>query len=495
LCKGSCESKLAIMKADTQIVKRPALFQQLDKAGRVVQLSAVAGSGKTVLLRSWMMNSGLAARAGWVTIPPDRGDSQLFWPLVLEALRTTEVGAKRIRELATAAPRNGQQIVEQLLEDLRGLQEPLWLVIDDLHELRSDEALRQLQVLVERAPSALRFMLASRHEAQLGVHRLRLAGELTEIRTADLRFTLDESRALFAAVGVRLSESTLRVLQQRTESWAAGLKLAALALVEHPAPERFAAEFCGSERTVAEYFLAEVLNRQPDPVRRLLLRTSMLERVNGALADHLTGDSGGEGILRALEKANAFVFALDTERSWFRYHPLFAEFLRFELRHSGLDECERLRTRAAEWYAAHAVNGSDDGFHADPGRMLLDGLSESESRVLRYLPTHLSRSEIAAELYVSVNTVKTHMRNLFAKLGAHSRSGAIDRARGMGLLAPKPRQPAAREIGSTVSGIRMPSNVSELRPRRSTSRGPLAPLLRDVRADAVSYAGSRRNRA
>src|SRR5262249_36645943 len=156
--------------------------------------------------------------------------------------------------------------------------------------------------------------------------------ELTEIRADDLRFSLAEARALFAAAGVELAEPTLAMLYQRTEGWAAGLRLAALALAGHPDPERFAAEVSGTERPLAEYVLAEVLDRQPERVRRLLLRTSVLDRVNGELADLLTGGRGGERVLQDLEEANAFVVSLDAARSWFRYHHLFAGLLQLELR-------------------------------------------------------------------------------------------------------------------------------------------------------------------
>ena len=169
----------------------------------------------------------------------------------------------------------------------------------------------------------------------MGLHRLRLEGELTEIRAADLRFSLAEARALFAAAGVELAGPALGMLYERTEGWAAGLRLAALSLAGHPDPDRFAAEFSGSERTVAEYLLAEVLDRQSEQVRRLLLRTSVLERVNGELADLLTGVSGGERVLHDLEEANAFVVSLDPARSWFRCHRLFAGLLQLELRRTG----------------------------------------------------------------------------------------------------------------------------------------------------------------
>ena len=188
---------------------------------------------------------------------------------------------------------------------------------------------------------------------RLGLHRLRLEGELTEIRADDLRFTVAETRELLTAAGVELTDSILALLHERTEGWAAGLRLAALSLAGHEDPERFAAEFSGSERTVAEYLLAEVLDRQPEQVRRLLLRTSVLERVNGELADLLTGGSGGERVLQDLEEANAFVVSVDAARSWFRYHRLFAGLLQLQLRRTEPGEVARLHELAAGWFAEH----------------------------------------------------------------------------------------------------------------------------------------------
>jgi LuxR family maltose regulon positive regulatory protein len=186
---------------------------------------------------------------------------------------------------------------------------------------------------------------------RLGLHQLRLEGELAEIREPDLRFTVAEAEELFDAAGVKLPNPALLV--ERTEGWAAGLRLAALSLAGHPDPGRFAEEFSGTERTVAEYLLAEVLDRQPEPVRRLLLRTSVLERVNGELADLLTGDSGGERVLQDLEQANAFVVSLDARRSWFRYHHLFADLLQLELRRTASGEVIALHRAAAGWFAGH----------------------------------------------------------------------------------------------------------------------------------------------
>jgi LuxR family transcriptional regulator, maltose regulon positive regulatory protein len=334
-------------------VRRARLFERLSEAARVVEVAAPAGSGKTVLLRSWIAESGLTDWAGWVPVTRGEGDPQSFWLSVAEALRDTAPGSALVRPVTAAPDLDGWAIVEWLLKDLAVLEDRIWLVIDDVHELRSADAQRQLELLIMRAPPELRFVLATRHDLGLGLHRLRLEGELTEIRAADLRFTLDEARALLEAAGVELSGPVLAALHERTEGWVAGLRLAALSLAGHPDPEGFVAGFSGSERTVAEYLMAEVLRRQPRPVRRLLLRTSILDRVNGELADLLTARSGGGRILQELEQAGAFVVALDAQRSWFRYHRLFADLLRFELQAAAPDEVAALHAAAAGWLAGH----------------------------------------------------------------------------------------------------------------------------------------------
>jgi LuxR family transcriptional regulator, maltose regulon positive regulatory protein len=429
------------------IVSRPRLFDRLDRAARVTQLSSLAGSGKTFLVRSWLAESGLADSAAWVAVQGGEQDPQQFWISVLDALKETTIGAKLVRPLTGAPDLDGWSVVSRLLEDLGSLADPLWLVFDDMHELGSPQTLAQLELLVMRAPADLRIVLIARKDLRLGLHRLRLEGELTEIRAAELPFTVPEARALFGAAGAQLPEAALVSLVQRTEGWAVGLRLAALSLTGHPDPVRFAAEFSGRERTVAEYLLAEVLDQQTEPARRLLLRTSVCEQVNGELAELLSGGSGGERILQDLAEAGAFVVALDARRSWFRYHQLFADLLQLELRRSEPAGLADLHAAAARWFAAHGypVAAGKRGLPG-PGRpfplkaALPEPLTESETRVLRYLPTNLPAPEIASELTLSVNTVRTHIRHLYEKLAAHSRTGAVERARALGLLAPSAHQ-------------------------------------------------------
>jgi LuxR family maltose regulon positive regulatory protein len=335
------------------LIPRPGLFELLDAAERVVHVSAPAGSGKTFLLRSWIAAESLGDRVAWVSVARQEHDPQAFWPSVLDSLRRTRLGSERVRELTASPDLDGATVVRRLLDDVGSLDERLWLVLDDLHELQVDEAVDQVGVLLGSAPPQLRVVLVTRRDLRLGLHRLRVEGELTEIRGEDLRFRLDESRALMDVAGVRLSDGALESLVETTEGWAAGLRLAALSLARDPDPERLAARFSGRERAVADYLLAEVLERQPDEVTRLLLRTSILERVSGPLADRVTGCSGSERILWELEDAGAFVVSLDAERSWFRYHHLFADLLALELRRTAPEELSGLHTIAAEWFAEH----------------------------------------------------------------------------------------------------------------------------------------------
>jgi LuxR family transcriptional regulator, maltose regulon positive regulatory protein len=342
---------MSLISAPGGIVSRPRLFERLG-AARVTLVSALPGSGKTVLLRSWAGRAGLTGRAAWVSAEPGERDPQPLWLSVLAGLRQTDAGSALVRPLTAAPDLDGWAIAERLLNDLAPLDDRIWLVIDDVHEL-DPVALRQLELLMMRAPEELRFVLAARHDVRLGLHRLRLEGGLAEIREPDLRFTVAEARELFASAGVQLSEAATVMLHERTEGWVAGLRLAALSLAGHPDPSGFAEQFAGTERTVAEYLLAEVLDRQPEPVRRLLQRTSILDSVNGELADLMTGVSGGERILQDLEAANAFVVAVDGGRSWFRYHQMFADLLQLELRRLDPGEITALHRQAAGWLAGH----------------------------------------------------------------------------------------------------------------------------------------------
>ena len=437
---------LTVAPAALQLIDRGDLLAALDRAAakKVTIISAPAGSGKTSLLRAWVGRPGQPRRLAVVQMQRDQQDAQQFWLALLNAVQQVS-GTARDKPLAGTPYFNGRAMVDRVLSELAEARGGITLVVDDLHELISPEALAQLTWLLMNLPPYVHAILATRHDVRLGLHQLRLAGELAEIRAADLRFTERETGELLDASGIMLSEAGAALLYQRTEGWAAGLRLAAISLAGHPDPERFVAEFSGSERTVSEYLLTEMLDRQPADVQDLLLRTSVLDQVNSELADVLTGRPGSERSLLELEDANAFVLSLDAERTSFRYHHLFADLLRLELRRTLPEDIPELHRRAAEWYTRHgevaeAVRHTQAaGDWVGAARLLadhsfsltLDGQAQTMQALLRAFPPDADHPELAL-VRATVDIAQGRLDEAVAHLavaGAHAETAPPDRQR------------------------------------------------------------------
>jgi LuxR family maltose regulon positive regulatory protein len=422
---------VTVAPAAPRLIDRGDLLAALDRAAarKVTIISAPAGSGKTSLLRTWAGRPGQPRRLALVQVQRDQRDAQQFWLALLGAVRHA-TGANSGAELPAATPGfNASAMAGRVLSELAETHGGVTLVIDDLHELTAPGAHTQLTRLLTNLPPHVHAILTTRHDVRLRLHQLRLAGELAEIRAADLRFTERETRELLDASGIALSDPGAALLHQRTEGWAAGLRLAALSLAGHPDPERFVTAFSGSDRTVAEYLLAEMLDRQPPDVKDLLLRTSLLDRVNGELAGLLTGRPGSEQILLSLEDANAFVVSLDPERTWFRYHHLFADFLRLELRRTLPEEAPKLHRRAAVWFTlqGQVVNAirhtQAAGDWAEAARLLadysfsltLDGQAQTMQVLLRAFPPGGDHPELAL-VRATVDLLQGHLDQAAAHL-------------------------------------------------------------------------------
>jgi LuxR family maltose regulon positive regulatory protein len=456
---------VTVARATPRLIDRGDLVAALDRAAmrKVTVISAPAGSGKTSLLRAWADRPGQPRRLAVLQVRRDQQDAQQFWLALLDAVCHASATTGRAEPPAATPDFNAPAMVDRVLSELADAHGDVTLVIDDLHELTSPEALAQLTRLLTNLPPQVHAILTTRHDVRLGLHQLRLAGELAEIRAADLRFSERETRELLDASGIALSAAGAALLHQRTEGWAAGLRLAALSLAGHPDPERFVAEFSGNDRMVAEYLLAEMLERQPSDVQDLLLRTSLLDRVNGELADLLTGRPGSERILLDLEDANAFVESVDPERTWFRYHHLFADLLRLEVRRRLPEEVSALHRRAAGWFTvqgqvAEVIRHTQAaGDWADAARLLaghsfsltLDGQAQTMQALLRAFPPGTDHPELAL-VRAAVDLARGRLDETAAHLTvaeSHAGSASPDRRRRLQVAVASLKLSLARRRG------------------------------------------------
>jgi LuxR family maltose regulon positive regulatory protein len=493
-----------ISGAPLRLVDRGDLLAALDHAAarQVTIISAPAGSGKTSLLRAWASRPDQPRRLAVVQVQRDQHDAQQFWLALLRAVRAASGTAADAEPPAATPDFNGQAMVDRILSELAEIRGGITLVVDDLHELNAPEGLAQLTRLLKNLPADGHAILATRRDLRLGLHQQRLAGELAEIRPADLRFTERETRELLNASGIALSEAGAALLQQRTEGWAAGLRLAAISLTGHPEPERFVAEFSGSDGMITEYLLAEMLDRQPADVQDLLLRTSILDRVNSELAGVLTGRPGSDRILLELADADAFVVSLDPERTSFRYHQLFADLLRLELRRTLPEEVPELHRRAAAWFTQHgevteAIRHTQAaGDWQCAARLLadhslsltLDGQAQTMQSLLRAFPLGADHPELALA-HATVDLAQGRLDEAAAHLTvaeAHTLTAPPDRRRRLQIATAALNLSLAGRRGNFASVVEQASFLAS--PLTGPSSEDIA-LGSDLRAVALMNLG------
>ena len=343
-------SKLTVPDVPDWAVPRPQVTALIAQGTRWCPLTVVTGppgAGKTIALALWA-----AAEPGtvaWVSLDEYDNRPGVFWSYVTAALRRSGVTVPQAVRPAGPGREAGHLFVRRLAAALAARHPPVTLVLDDMHLLTGPQLLKGLDFVLRNAGGRLRLAVASRADPLLPLHRYRVAGQLAEIRAADLAFSTAEAALLLAQHGCALTADSLGTLVRRTEGWAAGLRLAALSIGTHPDPGRFVTELAADDSSLTGYLVAEVLNAQPPEVRDVLLRTSILERVSADAAAEVAGDHRAGAILAGLARANAFIQPIGYR--WYRYHTLFAEVLRLKLRHEQPDRVAVLHQRAARWYA------------------------------------------------------------------------------------------------------------------------------------------------
>jgi LuxR family maltose regulon positive regulatory protein len=356
------ETKLYAPRGRREWVSRDELAGQLaGTAGRLLLVEAPAGFGKTTLIAQWRLSAAESRPFAWVSL--DRGDNdpgRLWWH-VAGALLSTCPGLSTGNVLAAVRdqrPDSAGALLPLLVNELAQLPEPVVLVLDDYHVISERDCHDQLAFLLLHLPPTVQLVLITRVEPPLPLARLRAAGEMAEVRAADLRFAPAHAAELVATVaGLELSRTDLAELVDLTEGWPAGIYLAALSLRGHASPSAIIRQFRGDSRFVGDFLAEEVLSHQPDTVRRFLARTSILSRFCAPLCDAVTGSGDAAEIIDLIERQNLFVVPLDDARRWFRYHHLFGQMLRSELRRSEPGMVPTLHERASAW---HRRSGATD---------------------------------------------------------------------------------------------------------------------------------------
>jgi LuxR family transcriptional regulator, maltose regulon positive regulatory protein len=365
------------------VERRAPLDQLVDAADKkVVLISAPVGFGKTTVLAQWRRDPREARPFAWVTVDAADNEPLRLWTYLIEAIRQAEPGIGGIVTSLLNRPDVPlrEVVIPRFLDELAILPRRIVIVLDDFFQLTNRECHESIAEIIEYLPSTAQVVISTRSDPPLSsLRRIRLQGKMLELRAVDLRFSIEEARALLRqATGTEIALRNVLHLVERTEGWPAGLYLAALSLQDRPDVDAFIKDFAGDNRHVVDYLTTEILNRLPERVRRFLARTSILEKFSSSLCDEVVGEEGSAAILEELERSNLFLVPVDDQRNWFRYHHLFQELLQSDLNATSRELVPELHRRASQWHRrwgflddalSHAIAAED----VESSRELISG--------------------------------------------------------------------------------------------------------------------------
>ncbi len=347
------KTKLYIPSLRPGLVRRPHLVELLE-AGihrRLTLVSAPAGFGKTTLISEWVNRS--EHPAAWLSLEDSDNDPVRFLSYFIAALQTIKprLAEGLLANFQPLKPAAVESVLTGLLNEITEIDRPFVLVLDDYHLIQDNSIHGYVSFLLEHLPAQLHLVLSTRADPPFSLTLLRARGQMMELRSSDLRFTAEETAEfLNKLMGLNLSVEDITALAARTEGWIAGLQMAAVSIRGREDIPEFIRALTSSNRYILDYLLEEVLQHQPESVQTFLLKTSILERLSGPLCEVLSGQKDGQEILQQLERDNLFIFSIDTEHRWYRYHRLFADLLRRRLKQQDADRVAELHRRAGEWY-------------------------------------------------------------------------------------------------------------------------------------------------
>jgi len=364
-------TKLFIPSVRPELVARPRLIEQLNNGfhRKLTLISAPAGFGKTTLISTWVdslkqdISQEERLLVAWFSLDEGDNDTARFISYFITALIqiggiNATFGNRLLNTIQSPQLPPTNAIITSLINELAGNSDKIILVLDDYHSIEAQPIHEALAFLIENQPPNIHLAIATREDPHLPLARLRARAQLSELRANDLRFTSTEAAEFLNQVmGLDLSAEDIAALETRTEGWIAGIQLAAISMQGRDDAANFIKSFSGSHRLVLDYLIEEVLDQQPEYLQIFLLQTSILDRLNSALCNAVTGQKNGQEILEMLDRVNMFIVPLDNERHWYRYHHLFADLLRQQLRQNAAssagDEGEgmsELHIRASQWY-------------------------------------------------------------------------------------------------------------------------------------------------
>jgi LuxR family maltose regulon positive regulatory protein len=375
------EAKLAKPRLRAGVIRRARLFDALDRleGSELTVISGPAGSGKTVLVSSWLAARQDLATA-WATLDASDDDPVRLWTYVSHAVDRVRPGMARPALARLRTPRSKvESAIDELLNGLVGYDGRVVIVLDDLHRASSESCLRSIAYAVEHLPPATRMVVTTRSDPGRRLSRLRARGGLGELRARDIAFTTEEAHELVVErAGVPVTGEDIQVLVERTEGWPAGVSLAALWLTGIDEPGDGIRQFSATHRHVADYLTSEVLETVDDATRDFLLKTSILDRFTAKSCDAVLGTDDADRVLADIERSNLFLVALDGRGDWYRYHHLFRELLRLELASESPELASELHRLAADWYHANGFIEDALAHAAAVGEHELGGLLAAE---------------------------------------------------------------------------------------------------------------------
>jgi LuxR family maltose regulon positive regulatory protein len=389
-------TKLNIPQLNINLVTRPRLYERLDEGVRckLTLISAPTGFGKSTLVTGWL--SERDQHIAWLSLDQGDNDPVRFWSYLIAAIQTIhqEIGVEALQIVSALQMRNTEPVAISLINDISQISHDLILVLDDYHLIETEQIHVGFSYLLDHQPPNLHIILITRLDPSISLARLRVHGQLIEIRAEDLQFSKEEATTLLnGKMGLNLKPEQIEALNARTESWVVGLQLAALSLKGQSSYDTFIEKFTGEQRFILDYLVEEVLVRLPDAQRGFMLRTSILERFCSKLCQAITCDTTSGQILDKIRRRNLFLIPLDTEGRWFRYQHLFGEVLYVLLERDHPDEISALHLKASAWFEG-------EGYHREAvDHALLSGnMVVAREQVLKHWVLALHMGEVATVL-------------------------------------------------------------------------------------------------